>query len=65
MLLVLAIQISKTGIKAFPCPHISVPKTKSLEVVKDSTVAVARAKQMLSTEQLIEIVFVDKMVFST
>lgn len=60
----LAIQISKIGIKAFSCPHISVPKTKSLEVVKDLTVAIARAKQVLSTEQLIEIVFVDKLVFS-
>lgn len=63
MLLDLAIQISKRRIKAFPCPHISVPKIKSLEVVEDSTVAVARARQVLSIEQSIEIVFVGKMLF--
>lgn len=64
MLLDLAMRISKTRIKAFPCPHIGVPKIKSLEVVKDSTVALAMARQVLSIEQLIEMVFAGKMLFS-
>lgn len=60
----LAIQISKTRIKAFACFHSSVPKIKSLAVVEGSTVAVARARQVLSIEQLMEMVFVGKMLFS-
>lgn len=56
MLLDVAIQISNTRIKAFTCPHISIPKIKSLEVMEDSTVAVARARQVLSIEQLMEMV---------
>lgn len=64
MLLDLAIQISKRKIKAFPCLRISVPKIKSLEVVEDSPVAIARARWVLSIEQLVEKLFVGKTLFS-
>ena len=64
MLVDLAIQIRKRRIKAFPCPPISVPNKKSLEVVEDSAVTVARPRQVLSIEWLIEMVFVGKTLFS-